>query len=565
MKGSELSAAHEFQGAFRLWWLPIVLALLSGWLLLLSFPPHGPGFLAFFALVPLLHVAERSRSLRQGFLLGAVSGLAFFIPGAHWISYVSSLGWIALAVYCALYFGVFGLLCRLFYLRSGALYPFVLAAGWTVLEQARFSLLSGFAWFPISHTQHGFHHFIQFADLFGTHGLGAVVVGVNAALAAGLARWRRCQTFTPRLLLGPVAAALALLAVPSLYGIWRLQTLEIVPSLRVAVVQASIPQELKEVFTGVYSPRKILEDYLALSRTLVGQDLDLVVWPETVVLPPYQLNVAPDLLNGSSARSSQLAQSELVRLARQLDSHLLIGAIVRLPPRHGYVGDAEQALRIPQADWNQRYNSAILFDRQGRYVDRYDKIHIVPFGEYIPLRSTFPFLADLVPFQVMLSPGQRHTVFRLEAGESETAFGTMICYDDMFSGLARSLRRSGADFLVNISNDAWYQTSSELDQHFVAARFRAIENRVGLVRSGNNGITGLIGPDGVVDQLLGSEVDGEVVYKDSHGVLVGRLRTSVQRSLFFWLGNWAVFLLSALLLLLGYARLVSRKAAKSAK
>ena len=543
------------QGAFSQWWLPLALAALSGGLLLLSFPPHGPGFLAFLALVPLIHAAEGSNNLRRAFLIGTVFGLVFFVPGAHWVSFVSSLAWILLAGYCALYFGVFGWICRFFYPRSGALYPILLVAGWTLLEQIRFFLLTGFAWFPIAHSQHAFHPFIQSADLAGTHGLGAVVVGVNAALARGLADWRRSEAFQARMLLKPALAALALLAGPTLYGVWRLQTLEVVPSVRVAVVQASVPQQLKEVFTGSYSPEKILEDYLSLSKTLAGQNLDLVVWPETVVLPPHQINISPNLLTGYLARKSQWAQNELASLALALDSHLLIGAIVKLPPQHGYVGDPAQALRIPEADWNQRFNSAILFDPQGRYLDRYDKIHIVPFGEYIPLRSVFPFLAELVPFQVMLSPGQRHTVFRLKAGERETTFGAMICYDDMFSGLARRLRRSGADFLVTISNDAWYQTSSELDQHFVAARFRAIENRLGLVRSGNNGITGLIGPDGAVDQLLGSQVDGEVVYKDSHGVLIGQLRTSSQGSLYTALGDQPVFYLAAILLLVGFVRL----------
>src|SRR6185436_19778972 len=115
----------------------------------------------------------------------------------------------------------------------------------------------------------------------------------------------------------------------------------------------------------------------------------------------------------------------------------------------------------------------------------------VPFGEYIPLPNLLPFLGKLVPFDSSLIPGERETIFTIPGKGGRARFGVLICYEDADADLARRLRQNGADFIVNLSNDAWFG-ASELDQHFVVARFRAVENRVGVLRNGNNGITGII-------------------------------------------------------------------------
>ncbi|MBI2150091.1 MAG: apolipoprotein N-acyltransferase, partial [Acidobacteria bacterium] len=183
-------------------------------------------------------------------------------------------------------------------------------------------------------------------------------------------------------------------------------------------------------------------------------------------------------------------------------------------------------------------------------LDRYDKIHLVPFGEYIPLPNLFPFLARLVPFTGSLDAGEKQTVFLVKSSGREARFGVLICYEDLDPELARGLRQIGTDFLVNISNDAWFGTSIELDQHFAAARFRAIENRVGVVRSGNNGITGIIDPLGRVQTLL--EKDGQT--KDVTGFIVGSVSTSHAFSLYSRVGDWPLILICVVTLLYSVIR-----------
>jgi len=162
----------------------------------------------------------------------------------------------------------------------------------------------------------------------------------------------------------------------------------------------------------------------------------------------------------------------------------------------------------------------------------------VPFGEYIPFRNAFPFLVDIVGFDANLNAGARQTIFQIKNGDKTARFGVVICYEDTDSELARRLRRDGADFLINISNDAWFGLS-ELDQHFVAARYRAIENRAGVVRVGNNGISGLIDPLGRAEVLLG---------KNAIGGASGDLWISDSHSVYTRYGDWPAVVVSVLLL-----------------
>ena len=153
------------------------------------------------------------------------------------------------------------------------------------------------------------------------------------------------------------------------------------------------------------------------------------------------------------------------------------------------------ASKIPDGNWRRQYNSAYLLDPNGRYVDRYDKMHLVPFGEYIPLRTHPSVSGGARAIRRIAERRRAPNHFSDDKSGQTLKFGVLICYEDTDSELARRLRRDGADFFVNISNDAWFGLS-ELDQHFVTARFRAVENRVGVVRSGNNGLSGLIDPLG---------------------------------------------------------------------
>src|SRR5204863_4723810 len=158
--------------------------------------------------------------------------------------------------------------------------------------------------------------------------------------------------------------------------------------------------------------------------------------------------------------------------------------------------------------------------------------------------NTFPFLVDIVGFDANLNPGAHQTIFQTKNGDKTARFGVLICYEDTDSELARRLRRDGADFVINISNDAWFGLS-ELDQHFVAARYRAIENRVGVVRSGNNGISGLIDPLGRAEVLLG---------KNAIGSASGDLWVTDSHSLYTQYGDWPAAVVSLVLVVAGTGR-----------
>ncbi len=527
------------------------LAALSGGLILCSFPPYGPGGLAFVAFLPLLIAVSRSRSPLMAISLGLVAGLAHFLPGVSWIGYVTGPGWFLLAVYCALFYGFFaGVVWLARQSSSGPLLAWLAVAGfWVWQEYLRANLLlTGFPWFVLGHSQRGFDWFIQTADLWGSHGLSAIVLLVNLF---GFEVWSRTAAerkwFAGWRWLTPVLAGLLLCC---LYGAVRAASVPTQDSLRVALVQASIPQQLKELDTPTFRPETVLQRYLELTRSLdSGQPVDLIVWPETVVLPPYLLNVDPEALSPFWAMHTLIMRRELRQLAARTDSHLLAGAVSHIPAHYGFVTDMDQ---VPESDQTLNFNSAYLLDPRGQNRGRHDKVHLVPFGEYIPLLKWFPFLQKLVPFTVWLTPGEAAPVFPIPSrvsGSEPVRLGVLICYEDMFAGLARDLRLRGANILVNISNDAWFETSGELDQHFSVARFRAIENRVGLIRLGNNGISGLIDPLGRVSQYLEDQVEGVPRRKDAVGTLVGTVRTSTERSPYTYWGDGPVLTLSFLAML----------------
>jgi apolipoprotein N-acyltransferase len=498
--------------------------IISGFLLHLAVPATSLGLLAFIAFIPFLRAAAKSKSYKYAAIGGFLAGAAFFFPTLFWLTSTTVIGYIALSLYCALYFAAFALIAKY---TSNVL---VLAACWTLLEFLRGVVaFTGFPWVLLSHTQYDFAVFTQVLDVIGSYGLSGLIVALNVLGYRAIITRRRA----------PLFVAVGIVAAVCIYGYARSHSISLQRSQRVAMVQASVPQEMKEALEGTYDPEGVFTRYLAESVKL-PQDakIDLLVWPETVVLSPYMLNVDPSVLKEEHSEDARFAQGALASLARRHNAYFLVGSTSYLPAEHGYVSNIEVARKIPDGNWRRAYNSAYLLDPTGQYVDRYDKTHLVPFGEFIPFRTTFPFLVDIVGFDANLSPGTRQTIFQMKVGDKSARFGVLICYEDTDSELARRLRRDGADFLINISNDAWFGLS-ELDQHFVAARYRAIENRVGVVRSGNNGISGLIDPLGRAEVLLD---------KNAIGSASGDLWITDSRSLYTQVGDWPAVIVSVLVL-----------------
>jgi apolipoprotein N-acyltransferase len=512
------------------------LFIVSGLLSLVAAPPDGYGVVAFFCLIPLLHAVHMASNYRMSILGGWIAGIAFFVPALVWLIPVTIVGWLALALYCAVYFALFAMAIRWASRLTAIGTAFFLASCWILLEYIRATAFTGFPWLLLSHTQHNFETFIQSLDIVGAFGLGGIIVVINVLVYEA---WKRKQV-------RPVVLATIVMCAVYGYGFARAGSIRMRSSLHVAAIQAAVPQEMKETLEGKYDPEGVLARYVNQTKSLAAKKLDLIVWPETIFLFPYTLNVNPDALEEDNAKYARIAQDTLRDIAQSRGAHVLAGATTYLPADLGYVADPVRARQIPIGAWEQRYNSAVLVNAQGNYVDRYDKMHLVPFGEYVPLPNFIPFLARFVPFDESLIAGTRHTIFRVASDQGTAQFGVLICYEDADADLARQLRLAGAEFLVNMSNDAWFG-ESELGQHFVSARYRAIENRMAVLRNGNNGITGIIDPLGRVQSELGQTIDGKYVTRDVMGHLEGQMFITDSHSIYSTIGDLPFVLIAGVM------------------
>lgn len=440
-------------------------AIASGGLLALSFPNSNLWFLAWFALVPWLLTLQR-RPFRTGLLAGGV----FFALVLYWVNIVmtrygglnlllSLVAYLLLVAYLALYFAAAAWAATRLnrQLKVPLLVSFPLA--WGAAEYARAHLLTGFPWASLGYSQQAFLPFIQTAEIWGVSGIGLLVIFGNLLLARASQEFSAPSGRLRRVL--PVGGFILLLVGIGLYGQLRLQQLDTVSEanpLTVAVTQGNIEQGVK------WNPdylQQTLERYAALTDQASRQPLDLIIWPESAT---------PFFFQDSSP------QADLVRdVAARAEAALLFGS-------PAYQRD-EMRFRY--------FNSAFLISPSGQLLGRSDKVHLVPFGEYVPLKWLLPFVDKLVVGIGDFSPGRLRT---LPFGD--TRLGVLVCYEIIFPELSRSYIRQGADLLVNITNDAWFGRSSAPYQHLAMASLRAVENRVWIARSANTGVSAFIDPTG---------------------------------------------------------------------
>jgi len=452
---------------------PWGLAALSGILCFLSFPRTDFEFLAWFALIPLFLAIEH-QPVKKSFFLGWLSGTVYFLGAVHWVTNtmirygklpaVASYPILLLfAVYLGLYVGIFAAL--FVFIKRQTRFPVVLSAPaiWTSLELVRTYALSGFPWAGMGYSQYLSLPVIQIADVTGVYGVSFLVVMVNIAVAQGtvILRDRNFHWPTWR----PVLAAILLVSLNLAYGAWRLSEDRVSdpPTLRVGVVQANIPQDVK------WDPRfrqETIRTYEHLTRELDAQSVGLVVWPEAAM---------PFLFEEDEAFRSQVV--DLVRTGR---TPLLFGSPA--------VTTASNRMWM--------FNSAYLLSSDGRIENRYDKMHLVPFGEYVPLSSLLSFVNKMVEGIGDFLPGRDYTLFQLR----DATFGTVICYEVIFPDFVRRFVKKGATLMTTITNDAWFGDSSAPYQHFSMVVFRAVENRVPFARAANTGVSGFIDRTGRIQK-----------------------------------------------------------------
>jgi apolipoprotein N-acyltransferase len=516
--------------------------LVSAVLLSLCFFPANAGFLAWVALVPLLSLvrldapATRPRLWHAGLYLACwVAGMAFFAPVLLWMPVADDrmyATWAALTLYCGAYWPLTVWLLRR--LDRGTPLPLVvtLPAVWVALEYARAHLLTGFAWYYLAHTQHNVLLLIQVSDLGGAYAVSAVVAAVNAvafewlwAASGGTGVTVRSRWLQTGAVAGVVGACLA-------YGGWQLARSEPRLGPTVALLQGNLDQRLRNAEGS--SRKSLVGEYSTLLQRVraSGVPVDLVIWPETSFVagwPVFDGEGATDkeLAEWRSWRNSTQAAASPV--ARELDAELLLG----LNAYQLYAGGREK-----------RFNAALRVTRDGEVPgDRYDKIHCVPFGEYVPLRDTLPWMKTFAPYDYdySITPGTSFTRFGLDTRDGRRfTYGAVICYEDTDPVLARQYVAPGTgrvDFLVNLSNDGWFDGSAEHEQHLAISRFRAVECRRALVRAVNMGVSAVIDADGHILALPDGSATWSAAKKMS-GVVMAEVPLDGRSSLYARLGDW---------------------------
>jgi len=407
--------------------------------------------------------------------LGLITGFTHFFTLIYWIVvavghygnldiFMSLCILVSLCVYLALYPALFSVLTA-YYLRESRFPLTFMAAFWVGLEYIRGKFLTGFPWCLLGYTQFEHLNIIQISDLCGVYGVSFLIVLINGTIFYSLLgrRGKRRLFLTLEIIFTAIIAAAVLV-----YGCHRLSWAngekESPQSLRTMIVQGNIDQSVK--WDPAYQANT-MEIYERLS--LMGSEFrpELVVWPETSVPFFFQDGLK---LSG-----------KVFSIAEDLDAALLFGS-----PAYKQTGRAITY-----------YNRAYLIRGNDRQIRYYDKVHLVPFGEYIPLKRLLFFVGQLVPGAGDFEPGTKIAPIEFK----NVSIGTLICFEAIFPELARAYARAGANIFVNITNDAWFGMTSAPYQHLCMAAFRAVENRIPLIRAANTGFSTFIGPQGKIGQM----------------------------------------------------------------
>ncbi len=454
-------------------WARLAVAAVAGLALHLAFPRPGWDLLGWVALAPVLALAVTARTPRRAFVEGWVAGLLFFVSLLRWLTHTMTtfssltpllavLVLLALAAYLALYWGGVAWALAWLRVRLGARTLWLAPALWVAAELIRTHLLGGFPWGLVGYVPSRRLLVIQIAAWGGVYAVSALLMVVNTALAWTLVERRRGAT-----------AVAALLSAAAVGGAVLFGHAQLAPpggrTVPVALVQGNIAQAVK--WDAAFRA-ETFRIYEALTRA-AAPGTRLVVWPEAAV--PAYLRFEPGAIRW------------LTDLAAGVRVPLLVGA-----------PDAERDGRRVSY-----LNSAFLVETAG-IRSRYDKMHLVPFGEYVPLKRLLFFVEAIAAEIGDFTPGRQATVFPLEGAP----FGAVICYEVIFPDLFRRFVAGGASFMANITNDAWFGDSGGPLQHLAMVPLRAVENRTAVVRAANTGVSALVLPSGAIQATLPLGVRG---------------------------------------------------------
>ena len=529
--------------AFRAW--PWLAAICSGLLYTGCFAPFNLTWLCWIALTPLVAAIlfsgkESRHPWLRNLALGYVTGLTFFWTALSWLTTVTVLGWFVLQFYMAIYVALWAWFCGLLRPReakrqpspskwdqmlaearstaspprspwtrssSNLLLAFLLAAAWATQEWLRGWVFSGWGWNGLGVALHDTWPLIQIAEFTGIAGLSFMVAFANVILvttARRLVLEARTHTTRPHFDLTLTMAAIVGVLT---FGLRATQVSPPTKPPRVAAVQSNVPQNQK--FDPQFT-RKIFDQFRRLSEIALRSNPppDLLVWPESSM--PGPVLIEPE------------SYKFVMDLAASAESDLLLGTI-----------DEEKG---------DVYNAALLISDGGERVQVYRKVHLVPFGEYIPGRHKVPLLARIVGDQVPgdFKSGREYTVFSLTNSDVQVA--PLICFEDTIGELVRQFvlpteTNPGANLFVDITNDGWFLHSAGSHQHLANAIFRCVETRRPMVRAANTGVTCFINQFGRITQMLRDETGSTF----TEGVLTGEIMVPTEHELTFYTRHGELF------------------------
>ena len=535
---------HDLMKKLTVVW-PWLAAICSGLLYTGCFAPFNFTWLCWIALTPLIaaiwfsEAGWRHRWLRN-LLLGYVAGLTFFWTAFFWLTTVTGPGWFVLSFYMAIYFAIWAWFCGLLQPRerrresrstkwdrmlvkarsaaapsqspwikstNNLLLAFLVAGAWVTQEWFRGWVFSGFGWNGLGVALHGNWPLIQIAEFTGVAGLSFLVAFANViavTTARRLVLEVSTRTVRPHF---DLTLTLATIVGVLTFGLRATQVSPPTKPLRVAAVQSNVPQNQK--FDPQFT-RKIFDQFRRLSEIALRSTppADLLIWPESSMPGPVL----------ADPESYQFVMD----LAASAESDILLGTI-----------DEENG---------DVYNAALLVSDGGEQVQVYRKLHLVPFGEYVPARHSVPLLARIVGDQVPgdFKAGKNHTVFELTNRDVKVA--PLICFEDTLGELTRrfvlpSETNPGANLLADITNDGWFLHSAGSHQHLANAIFRCVETRRPMVRAANTGVTCFVNEFGRVTQKLQDDTGSTF----TEGVLTGEVKIPTENELTFYTRHGELF------------------------
>jgi apolipoprotein N-acyltransferase len=510
-------------------------------------PPISWSSLAWVAFVPFIIACSPDTKPRRLILVSYVISLFYWLGSLYWLVPVTIAGWIVFCLYTALLWPILAMFLR--YCRAKKV-PLFLASAVLIVAIERFQgfFLGRFFWRFLAHSQYQNITIIQIADIFGTAGVTFLIAMVNGMLAELIIAARQKRLFKIAPLLKTALVCLAV-AGAIIYGRWRISQEEqyVEPGPYIASLQSNVPQSVKRSFE---SGQDLFNGLMENSKAAVKNQPDLIIWPETMV----QATLNPEVLRLLKPTDQWNMLDKALREHAKDNAFVLVGAY------GGQIALKENS----EVYIAKRYNSAFLYKKDGEKAPQnYSKIHLVPFGEVLPLRKKcfwfYNFLMKLkfIPynFDYSLDAGTEYTVFEMTDPNKnqDYKFSVMICYEGTVPAIARrfALDDKGAksiNWLVNISNDGWFVRfkdgkvlpSAELSQHAATCAFRAVENRLPIVRSVNTGISCFIDSAGrIKDGFLAGTLPPDAMSRTGMpGWIVDRISIDKRTTIFSKYGQW---------------------------